>query len=270
LIKSENVLERFDHIGIDYNYARCADTAILSRFIDLLQVNENDRYLEVGSGTGNYTIAMSEKGYKITGVDPSLIMSGTAIENDKSKSIFWSKGYAENLPFHDGLFSGVFSIHTIHHFKNIYKAFSEIYRVLDKGRFVIFTNSHEQIDKYWLKEYFPDALYKLKAITPDISLIKHHLKRIGFTNVETEIFKIKDNLMDGFLGSNKKNPEKYLNSRFRNGISIFWEMSEKDVNDGCKRLNEDISTGKIKDIIYNYENNFGDLGEYLFIICEKK
>jgi ubiquinone/menaquinone biosynthesis C-methylase UbiE len=263
-------LELFDSIGKDYNHARHADVDILDRFIDLLQANKNDRYLEVGSGTGNYTIAMSEKGYKVTGVDPSHIMSRTAIEKDERKSIFWSKGYAEKLPFHDGLFSGVFSIHTLHHFKNIKKAFGEIYRVLNKGRFVIFTNSREQIDKYWLKEYFPDAIYKLKAIMPDISSVKDHLRRIGFTNIETEIFKIKDNLMDGFLGSNKDKPEMYLDPDFRKGISIFWKINEKKINDGCKRLKEDISAKKTEDIIYNYEKNFGNLGEYLFIICEKK
>ena len=263
-------MDKFDIIGVNYNEYRKADQYILDRVIDLLKANKYDRYLEIGSGTGNYTIALSEKGYNMTGLDPSLIMAGNAIENDKNKNVVWAKGYAEDLPFHDGLFSGVLCIHTIHHFKNIAKSFSEMYRVMSKGRVVLFTNSHEQLEKYWLKHYFPEVIYKSKIRTPDITLIEKLMKNIGFNYIGVEIFNIPDDFSDGFLGSHKKNPSMYLDPNFRKGMSIFWEITEKEIREGCRRLEEDILSGKFNDVISQFENDIKNVGEYLFIICEKE
>jgi len=260
-------VENFDVIGVNYDCSRRADIRIVGKFAELLQIEMTDRCLEVGSGTGNYTLSLSEMGYKMTGVDPSSTMANVAIKKDTNRQVTWVKGCAECLPFHDNVFSGVFCMHVVHHFDKRLVAFKEIFRVMNKGRFVIFTNSHEQINNYWLKHYFPKVIQKTINRTPDTSVIKSLLQSAGFKVIKVEKYHIPDDLEDGFLGSNKVNPHRYIDHCFRTGISAFWDMSDREIASGVKRLEEDVSTGKVHEIIKNYENN---LGEYLFVVCEKK
>nr|WP_238446528.1 class I SAM-dependent methyltransferase [Alkalihalophilus pseudofirmus] len=110
-------------------------------------------------GTGNYTIALEKTGLKITGSDVSEEMIKKA--KGKSSTIDWEVADVNKLPYENNVFEGVTCTLAIHHFNELLPAFKEVFRVLDKGRFVIFTSSPEQMKNYWLKEYFPDAIEKI-------------------------------------------------------------------------------------------------------------
>jgi len=48
----------YDRIGVGYDTTRQADSYLLSRLIHHLRPRADGRYLGIGSGTGNYTIAI--------------------------------------------------------------------------------------------------------------------------------------------------------------------------------------------------------------------
>ena len=64
----------YNTIGTGYNHSRRADPYITGRLLALLQAVPGGGYLDIGCGTGNYTIALAAAGLGFTGVDPSEVM----------------------------------------------------------------------------------------------------------------------------------------------------------------------------------------------------
>ena len=64
----------YDRIGVGYDDTRQADPYLRSRLIHHLRPSPNGRYLDIGSGTGNYTLAMHQADVEIYGLEISPIM----------------------------------------------------------------------------------------------------------------------------------------------------------------------------------------------------
>jgi ubiquinone/menaquinone biosynthesis C-methylase UbiE len=69
--------------GTRYNKTRQADPHILDRLFQFLSPEKDKLYLDIGCGTGNYTIGLSERGINFWGVDPSIPMILVAKKNLK-------------------------------------------------------------------------------------------------------------------------------------------------------------------------------------------
>lgn len=256
----------YDSIGLTYDTTRKADPEIASRLRNHLQVPNGSRILDIACGTGNYTIALEKTGLKITGSDVSEEMIKKA--KGKSSTIDWEVADVNKLPYENNVFEGVTCILAIHHFNEVLTAFKEVFRVLDKGRFVIFTSSPEQMKNYWLKEYFPDAIKKSANQMPSIVEVSEILKTVGFNIVGHETFLIQPNLKDFFLYSGKYEPKMYLDEKVRSGISTFANLASKEeVEEGCNKLKKDIETKEIENVLNNFSS---DLGDYVYIVAEKK
>ncbi|MDZ8256959.1 class I SAM-dependent methyltransferase [Nostoc sp. ChiQUE01b] len=179
----------------------------------------------------------------------------------------WQVAEAEKLPYANGSFSGVLCTLAIHHFAAIIPAFKEIYRVLAAGSFVLFTATSEQMSKYWLVEYFPEAIHKSAEQMPSLEEVRHALNEAGYNSVNIETYSISKNLQDLFLYSGKYRLEIYLDENVRSGISTFALLASADeIAAGCQRLAADINRGRITEIVKKYKNNQGD---YLFVIADK-
>lgn len=255
----------YEQIGKSYDLTRCADPEIAKRLAIKLQIKSDSSYLDVACGTGNYTLALAKQAGIWHGLDQSKKMINAAI--NKSNAIAWQVGEAEALPYHNCSFSGVLCTLAIHHFAALTSAFQEIYRVLRAGCFVLFTATPEQMSKYWLVEYFPEAIYKSAEQMPSFERIKESLKEAGFKSVDIELYYISESLQDLFLYSGKHRPEIYLDENVRSGISTFALLaSAKEIAAGCEKLAADIHTGRITEIVKKYES---DQGDYLFVIAEK-
>ncbi len=256
----------YDTIGTDYNAYRTADPYLLSRISALLKPKTNRQYLDLGCGTGNYTIPLSETGIKMTGIDPSKKMIEEA--QSRYQGVQWKMGSAENIPAQDESFHAVLSTLTIHHWKNIKKAFQEISRVLKSdGRFVCFTSTPEQMKGYWLNHYFPKMLAKSTMQMPSFYVLKQAAALAGFRISTIEEYYVKEDLSDHFLHVGKHRPELYFNQKIRNGISSFTALANKEeIDTGLKKLRADIDSGRFAIIKNSYENDWGD---YLFMVAEK-
>ncbi len=253
----------YEQIGKSYDLTRRADPEIAARLAVHLQVKSDSSYLDVGCGTGNYTLALAKHGGVWHGVDQSTKMIDTA--TNKSNIVTWQVAEAEALPYPDRTFSGVLCTLAIHHFVALTPAFKEINRVLAVGSFVLFTATPEQMSKYWLVEYFPEAIHKSAEKMPSLEKVTYALNEAGFSSVNIEPYSISENLQDLFLYSGKYRPEIYLDENIRSGISTFALLASADeITVGCQRLAADINTGRIQEIINKYQNNHGD---YLFVVA---
>jgi ubiquinone/menaquinone biosynthesis C-methylase UbiE len=256
----------YNLIGQDYNATRKADPHICKRLITLLRPEKSGSYIDIGCGTGNYTIALSEPGLEFAGLDPSETM--LAIAKQRAPLTYWLQGSAEKMPVPDDQFDGAIATLTIHHWKDLKKAFMEINRVLKiNSRIVLFTSLPEQMAGYWLNHYFPQMMQTSIKKMPGLGQITAAARFAGFYLHHTELYDIRSDLGDHFLYSGKMNPTLYLNDHLRKGISSFAELDDQDeIKTGLKKLESDIGSGHIITIQEKFQNNSG---EYIFIVLEK-
>ena len=254
--------EKYDTIGTNYNQTRKADKYLTERLVHYLQPQNGNTYLDIGCGTGNYTLAISLNGGSFIGVEPSAKMLNKAKE--KSDKIKWLQGNTENIPLADNSIEGIMATLTLHHWDDIHKGLKELKRVLKPhGKVVIFTSTPEQMKGYWLNHYFPKMLHDSITQMPSYEWIEEGLIKAGFKNINTEIYVVKEDLQDLFLYAGKNRPELYLREDVRHGISSFSHLSNKlEVEKGLAELEKDMNNGKLADVIRQYEN---DKGDYLFI-----
>jgi ubiquinone/menaquinone biosynthesis C-methylase UbiE len=159
----------------------------------------------------------------MTGSDISEEMLVKA--RNKSNQVNWDKANVLTLPYKEGEFSGVTCVLAIHHFENLHDAFQQVYKVINKGRFVILTSSPEQMQRYWLKEYFPKAMMDSCSQMSKVTEVVANLREAGFKMVGLETFLVQPNLKDFFLYSGKYDPTIYLNPKVRAGISTFANLA---------------------------------------------
>jgi ubiquinone/menaquinone biosynthesis C-methylase UbiE len=149
--------EKYDRIGRSYNSTRKADPFLAGRLFHHLNPESAKQYLDIGCGTGNYTLALHQMGVHFIAVDPSEEMLKKA--KARTPSIHWLKGKAEALPLDSECVDGILASLTLHHWAILEKGFEELFRVAKpKSRLVIFTSTPEQMEGYWLNHYFPQML----------------------------------------------------------------------------------------------------------------
>ncbi len=140
---------KYDEIGIDYNQTRKADAFLLDRLWFHLNASIEKQFLDIGCGTGNYTIELNRRGLSLIGVDPSEEM--LKIARSKNDRIDWRPGKAEAIPVADECIDGVVASLTLHHWIDLNRGFNELHRILKPdGNLVIFTSTPRQMQGYWL------------------------------------------------------------------------------------------------------------------------
>lgn len=258
---------KYDKIGTGYNSTRQADPYLTARILHFLQPKREGHYLDIGCGTGNYTIALADKSLKFTGVDPSARMLAEA--SNRNQQIHWLIGTAEHIPTEDMVFDGIIASLTIHHWTNLRQAFAELNRVLkDNSKIILFTSTPEQMEAYWLNHYFPKMLLSSISQMPSLATIQKVISQTGLVITHIEKYLIQDDLKDCFLYVGKNNPDQYFDPLIRNGISSFTSLANIDeVNQGLSQLKNDIDSQLFEKVKNQYIDESGD---YLFITIEKK
>jgi ubiquinone/menaquinone biosynthesis C-methylase UbiE len=255
----------YDRIGIGYDTTRRADPYLLSRLLHHMRPHNAGRYLDVGSGTGNYTIAMHKSGVPICALELSQTMLTRARE--KEPRIAWLNGHAESIPFRAESFDGATCTFVHHHLNDPVVAFREVRRVLrNAARFVILNCTADQLRHYWLHEYFPLAM--AKATAPYTRLeTADALAAAGFRVECEEQYEVAADLQDLFLYCGKNRPEMYLDPRIRSGISSFADAPDQsEIVAGLRRIVADIESGRIAEVIRSFAHDGGD---YMFTVAVK-
>jgi ubiquinone/menaquinone biosynthesis C-methylase UbiE len=248
----------YDSIGRSYDETRKADALILRRILAYLDLPRGARVLDVGCGSGNYTIALDDAGFAIEGVDISETMLAWA--RKKRPSLTWHQGDARKLTFASESFDGVVSVLATHHMDDLDAALREMARVVKHGGpLVLFTSTPAQMRAFWLNHYLPSVVQISEHAMTEYDVLEKKLVAAGFTGVKKELFFVTNELEDWFLQCGKYRPEVYLDPVVRASISTFALHKDPEaLARGLAALEADIKSEKVKDVIANYENDGGD------------
>lgn len=143
----KGILSRIHPEGIPYPFTRLYSFFTTRRLFtdfyeqvarDIVKRFPSSRILDIGTGPGKLpvAIALKSKYAHITGIDLSEDMVRIAQKYADEKgvdNVSFKKGDAGDLPFRDHEFDLVVSTLSFHHWKEVDRAFDEIFRVLREG-----------------------------------------------------------------------------------------------------------------------------------------
>jgi ubiquinone/menaquinone biosynthesis C-methylase UbiE len=125
--------------------------------LQALNPAENDRFLEIGFGTGRFAemLLASTTETFVAGIDPTETMVQTAVNRlnkwGLKNRIDFRQGTDESLPWDDRQFDGIIAIHCFQFWHNPDRSLTEISRVLrDRGRIIIAFRDHSNRAPDWL------------------------------------------------------------------------------------------------------------------------
>ncbi|MGB9792759.1 MAG: class I SAM-dependent methyltransferase [Thermacetogeniaceae bacterium] len=133
--------EIFDSIACQYDewYKRplgaLVDRIEKEPVYEFLQPAAGEEILDVGCGTGNFSLELARLGAKVTGIDISEEMLGVARRKAEAEGleIKFLKGDVMCLPFADESFDKVVSVTALEFAPDLKAALEECYRVLRPG-----------------------------------------------------------------------------------------------------------------------------------------
>lgn len=225
---------------VDYNvlaqeYAehRQVHPEVLQNLVEAGELKAASRVLEVGCGTGNYTIAIEKiTGCSCWGVDPSEQM--LAMANARTSNAHFRIGSAEGLDFPGEIFDLVFSVDVIHHVSDRAAYFQEAYRVLKRGEEVCTVTDSEEIirNRQPLSVYFPETVTVDLGRYLRISDLQAMMVRAGFGSLEEKVVEFSYSLTD---------IQEYRDKAF----SCLHLIPAAAFERGLERMEHDLSAGSI-------------------------
>ncbi len=202
----------------------------------VLRCFENmEKIVEVGCGTGKFTIPLAKTGKKIIAIDYSEemleIVHKKAIAEKVENNIEFRNGDIENLDIPSQSARAVLSIAVLRHFENQTRAISELSRILVPSGILIidylssyFFRPYDWLKKYIAKkdsvkgqEWFPNYYHNYSSISR--ILHSHKLQIIqkkGFVLLPTAITE----------KLHIKKPVKYIEKKFGLGGVVFIESKK--------------------------------------------
>jgi ubiquinone/menaquinone biosynthesis C-methylase UbiE len=242
----------YDNISQIYDVSRAANAETVEKLVRLLHASSDSVLLDLGCGTGNYTASLQQVAKSVVGIDMSIGM----IERAQAKSPLLQFICADvtNLPFDSETFDGALAIQVLHHVKSKEIFLTEAHRVLRKDAYIaIHSCSHRQMRAFWFYHYFPEGIEKDIKRTPDAGGIASLLEGTGFSNIGIEI-------CYHDLVVAHETPERYLDKNYRDGISTFALLTKDEVELGCEKLEEDIASGAVGNIVHKYQAKVATVG----------
>jgi ubiquinone/menaquinone biosynthesis C-methylase UbiE/3',5'-cyclic AMP phosphodiesterase CpdA len=273
-IKSAGIMihnpKKLKSLAATYDRTRRTSQTILRNLESILSPKPTEAGLDVGCGTGNYTVPFVGRFARLCGLDISEDMLRQA--RPKSDAVEWTLSNALHPPYPEQSFDKIWGISTLHYFlsQNQLLLFDEMHRLLRPGGTLVFdTEFSEQHPSLWLVEFFPSLRERYRHALFPRQYYQDNLRAVGFTSVECREVDLDANETDAFLRIGQRNPAVYLDPQTLANIPAFVDMDRSERDAGIAALRESIRTGSITQTIERYRAQAtvgGDLG---FVIARK-
>lgn len=138
------------------------------RAIDALDIQPEDRVLDIGCGHGRALAELARRAPKgrVAGADPSALMAEIAVQRNRrlvrARHVEVSVAGVENLPYADASFDKALCVHVVYFWNDMGAAFREIARVLRPGghaAFVLRTAANKAA-----VGAFPPDIYRFRSL----------------------------------------------------------------------------------------------------------
>jgi ubiquinone/menaquinone biosynthesis C-methylase UbiE len=220
----------YDSLAGDYARHRQILPEVLQNLVEAGELDTDSQVLDVGCGTGNYTVALEETIHRSCwGMDPSEQMLARARE--RTDRVQFKTGRAEQLAYPAEFFDLVFSVDVIHHVNDRPTFFREAYRVLKKGgRVCTVTDSEDIIRRRRpLSNYFPETVAVELQRYPRTADLRSMMVEAGFSGLQEVVAEREYELQDIQRYRDKAFSSLHLISpnAFKRGI----QRLEQDVRD---------------------------------------
>jgi ubiquinone/menaquinone biosynthesis C-methylase UbiE len=147
-----------------------------SAAVDLIGLDSDDRFLDLGCGLGAALEHAATTGARIAGIDPSPSMVERASARVPQGEV--RLGSAESIPFEDDAFTAAISVSTYHHWADADAGLDEVGRVLAQGaRLLIVERKLKRSAGHGLDEAGAGRLGEL-------------LESHGYTSVDVDTLKV--------------------------------------------------------------------------------
>ncbi len=224
----------YEKIAEVYDKGRSLPDNITGLWMDIIKkysgVSEGSNVLDLGCGTGRFTIVMAnELGYRMTGADSSEAMLIKAREKDISNTITWDCLDAQNLTYADKSFDVVFMSHLLHHVDSPTKVIDECKRVLkDSGAILVRYGPMECIRDDVEHTFFPEVLDIDEPRTFTVETVEKLLSNAGFSGIRTEVIR----------QQTYNTSTAHLESIRNKHTSVLTMISRESYEQGFKKLSE--------------------------------
>lgn len=222
----------------DYSNAflahRVADIELLDVVIKNLNLNRNMRLLDFGCGTGNYLLALQEKGYtKLFALDIDDSMIDIA---SKRTGIAVQNGSHLSTPFENNFFDSIILIAMIHFIDDLSSLFKNLNRVcMNGGRIVIVTQSHKQVGSRFYNQYFP--------FLESIDKKRYHEPQYIISMAQENGF-ILQGVQDYATGTDMVIDDKYYNLIKNKSFYVLRMLSSDEFEKGMNSFKKDLEKSK--------------------------
>jgi ubiquinone/menaquinone biosynthesis C-methylase UbiE len=231
-----NTHKYYNNSANEYLKFRSAVKWILDPLFDLVKSSNADgTILEIGCGTGNYIIEVSEflTNRQCIGIDISNEMLKKAIKR-KADISFLEADVCGHIPIVSNSISIVFCVDVIHHIKDLRKAFRDIFRILnDNGKLIIVTDSTDDLNNRSITTFFPESLSFELSRYHSIDSISMSAYSEGFKSITPKSIGITRNITDETF--------KILEQKAFSALSILTDSQHKI---GLERAKQAIKLGE--------------------------
>jgi len=194
--------------------------------------SKGDRVLDLGCGTGRFSLPMANRlEFDVTGADSSMEMLAKAKKKDSASAVNWVFTDASALIFPPGSFDVVFISHLLHHVDSPLIVLKECHKVLTpSGVVLIRYGAINQIRHDVEHRLFPQVIEIDEARTATIDLTEKWLADAGFEDISSEK-KMQQTYQTGLA---------HLDAARIKSTSVLSMISEESFQTGIRRLTEHV------------------------------
>lgn len=247
----------YDRAAEFYDESRTASPSLIHAMLDALGPANGRSLVEVGCGTGNYTAAFAEAGFRVVGFDLSSGMLRRAAGKLPGR---FAAARAQNLPLADRTVDVVVTVNVFHHLPDPLAAFREFRRVARDCTLHHLTTKEPYL-AHWAHHYFPLLQDERPGEHPETRELIRLAQRAGFADVQAVRFDYSDIADVSLMPLRHAPPWLLLDPRVRAGISCLRRLKPEEQMLGSLKLRYDLTSGRFAEVWARYQEAWKVVGD---------